>query len=158
MIEFEKEDFAKVQTKDEKNLEKRVLNILNNDMGIWAKKINCTVDGFPDIMICMGRTFLLELKSFEYKRDKKLKSIFKPSQPPFYYDYCLKTLTQNLFVLFEAIKSNEKIYYLVKVDSYTAKKLLSITFNDLLAEGKNFTMNLKKYTSLVKAIKDIFSR
>ena len=85
--------------------------------------------GFPDALLIDGAEhYLVELKLLEIgpSEDKKLKGLFKPTQPPWYAEYLAKGGTR-LYVVFKL----EKSYGALKVDKRFVENIDSVRYSDL---------------------------
>lgn len=88
-----------------------------------------TGGGFPDILLIHGPLHsLVELKVIKLgkKGDKKLKGLFKTTQPPWYANYLSKGGTR-LFVVFQIGKR----YGILHVDMAFVRELDDLMYSDL---------------------------
>lgn len=88
-----------------------------------------TGGGFPDVLLIHGdRHSLVELKVIELGKrgDKKLKGLFKPTQPPWYANYLVKGGTR-LFVVFQIGKR----YGILHVGMLFVRELDDLMYSDL---------------------------
>lgn len=85
--------------------------------------------GFPDMLAIKGKIhFLIELKMLHIgvTGNKKLKSLFKQSQIPWYFQY-LKEGGESLYVMFKL----EDKYGLLHVDEEFCRNINTIKYLDL---------------------------
>ena len=97
--------------------------------------------GFPDCLLIHGdRHSLVELKLLEVgpSGNKKLKGLFKPSQPPWYMNYIAKGGTR-LFVVFKLNKG----YSLLHVNIRFVRNLDELNYSDLPCFWYTEYQNLK---------------
>ena len=89
-----------------------------------------TGSGFPDCLLIHGdRHSFVELKLLKVgpSRDKKLKGLFKKTQPPWYMNYLSKG-GKRLFVLFKLNKG----YGLLHVNMGFVRDIDTLKYSDLL--------------------------
>jgi hypothetical protein len=104
--------------------------------------------GFPDVLLIHGsRHSLVELKILKIgpSGNKKLKGLFKKSQPPWYWNYVSKGGT-SLYVLFRL----DGTYGLLGVNRHFLTDLETVTYKDLPKYC------YKEYGSLQYLIKENF--
>ena len=109
-----------------------------------------TGSGFPDcLLIHEDRHSFVELKVLEVgpSSDKKLKGLFKKTQPPWYMNYLAKGGTR-LFILF---KLNRGYYGILHVNKEFVRDLDSLHYSDL--PGYYYA----EYASLKNLIKEYFT-
>jgi hypothetical protein len=85
--------------------------------------------GFPDCLLIHGdRHSLVELKILPIgpSGDKKLKGLFKPTQPPWYIDY-LHSGGKRLYVVFKL----ESTYGILHVDKSFVLNIDKVKYSDL---------------------------
>jgi hypothetical protein len=105
--------------------------------------------GFPDALLIHGSLHsLVELKLLELgkKGDKKLKGLFKPTQPPWYANYLSKG-GSRLFVVFQVGKR----YGILHVGMAFVRELDDLYYSDL----KRF--HYTEHDTLKGLIDDYFS-
>ncbi len=119
-----------------------------------------TSPGIPDTEVIRGvRTYRVELKLLKIgpSGNKKISSIFKKTQRPFYMKF-LHSGGQGLFVLFKVDKGckyhNEQAYGLLKMHKNIARNLEEYTYQDLLHLKKVYT----EYNTLKEVIDANFPR
>lgn len=82
--------------------------------------------GFPDVLLIHGELHsLVELKIMKGK-NRLIKNLFKPTQPPWYVNYLSKG-GKRLFVLF---KKGSK-YALLRIDNALMKEFFTLKYSDL---------------------------
>ena len=108
--------------------------------------------GFPDILVISGeKHFLVELKMLHIgvTGNRKLKSLFKPSQIPWYFKY-LKKGGSNICVAFKL----DKKYGLLKVCEDFCRNYDTIKYLDI---KNNWEYNYSEYDTLKELINVNFS-
>lgn len=106
--------------------------------------------GFPDVLMIHGeRHSLVELKVIELGKhgDKKLKGLFKPTQPPWFLQY-LANGGERLFVVFK-IEGNG--YGILHVSREFITALDTVRYSDL------FSYDYKEYRTLTELVKENFA-
>jgi hypothetical protein len=110
--------------------------------------------GFPDVLLIHGAWHsLVELKYMQIgpSGDKKLKGLFKPSQPPWYMNYLVKG-GERLYVAF-------KIDFSDGVHSYGLLRVCMDFIRELndLWHSELFNYNYTEYATLTELIKEHFT-
>jgi len=105
--------------------------------------------GFPDCLIIHENKYsMVELKVLHLGKngDKKLKSLFKPTQPPWYMNYLSKG-GERLFIVFKA----DTVYGLIHVNKDFVREIDTIHYSDL------WRFNYKEFKTLKGLIDEHFS-
>ena len=108
--------------------------------------------GFPDILaIKRNKHFFIELKVMKLgvTGNKKLKSLFKPSQNPWYFQY-LKKGGDSLYVMFQL----ENTYGLLKVNETFCRNINTVKYLDLI-DGPDY--DYTEYSKLKELVDVNFS-
>lgn len=105
--------------------------------------------GFPDALLIHGEKHsLVEVKVLEIgtSGDKKLKGLFKKTQPPWFMEYLSKG-GERLFIVFKIVDMG---YGILRVSRNFVMKLDELHYSDL------FSYDYKEYRTLTELISESF--
>jgi hypothetical protein len=108
-----------------------------------------TGGGFPDVLLIHGdRHSLVELKVLEIgpSGNRKIKGLFKPTQPPWYLDYLYKGGTR-LFVVTKVTQDGNSRYGLLPVTKSFCLSLGALKYSHLKDYGYKEYKTLKELVS-----------